>query len=843
MNIFEKKLKAAVKPELPVEPIALYQTCPYKENYGYLRGIQEEVLKAWHNVRERRDVVCKMNTGSGKTLTGLLMLYSKLAENQGPALYLCPDKQLLDQTIYLAGLYGIPVCKFDEGSSVFPTDFMNNKSILVTTFHRLFNGRSIFVKNNIEIGALLLDDAHKCMDIARDNSTIKLPRNHIISKKLFNLFTSDLEHQLIGRFHRLEGCDPLVFTKVPYWAWIEYQKEIVKIINDYMEPIVNDYENQEDIKFIWPLVSDNIYSYDCYFNGNDMEISPIHVPYHENPSFNEAKFRYILSATFEDDYDLIKDLGIDPQGVLNPIVPSDRKDVGKRLILAPSRFEPSLNSEVCRKFIAKYPKKGYNTVVLVPSSAKATPWKELGATIVDKNNILKAVEQLGKSRNNFFVFVNRYDGIDLHNDLCRILVIDGLPRYNSIKEEYEEPRLESLSASKKAQVIEQGLGRATRSGGDYCVTYIIGDDLVTFLGYEKNLKHFTPMTRAQITLGLELLDEVEDKDEPLKTIETTASYCLSQDTNWHLFHTQALIHAGKEEVTDEKRHKIDLATIENEAIEKFRRRKYGDAADILLMRIVNKISEKTKEKAWYYQLAAQFNYLGDKVESNNLQLKAVEITTLTFQPKSSYVFKKIESKGIQVGNLQKIISEFSKPQDIVLHIEEILKKFKYNPDIDADHFEKSLFELGTFLGFATQTPEKELGNGPDGLWCLTNGIYLILEAKSRAIHAEITRENINQLLGSEEWFKKRYPDKVNDYYAVTLQHTNKKSEKVNESPQTKVLDLPSLEKLHENLRGFGQSLQGTTTSGHKDAEIMKALIAYKLTPELFVQTYLKGVKQ
>lgn len=842
MNIFDKKLKAAAKPEIPIAPIELYQTCPYKENYGYLRGIQEEVLNAWHSVRGQRDIICKMNTGSGKTLTGLLMLYSKLAEKQGPALYLCPDKQLLDQTLYLAGLYGIPVCKFDEKSNAFPADFMNSKSILVTTFHRLFNGRSIFVKNSVEIGALLLDDAHKCMDIARESSTIKLPRNHVISKKLFALFAADLEHQLVGRFHQLEGGDPFAFTKVPYWTWMGYQKEIVKIISDYMDTISNDYENQEDIKFIWPLVADNIFSYDCYFNGNDMEISPIHVPYHANSSFNEARFRYILSATFEDDYDLIKDLGIDCQSVLNPIVPSDRKDVGKRLILAPSRFEPSLTSQVSREFIARYPKKGYNTVVLVPSTAKAGPWKKLGATVVDKKNILIAVNKLSQSKSNFFVFVNRYDGIDLYNDLCRILVIDGLPQYNSIKEEYEESRLESLSASKKAQIIEQGLGRATRSGGDYCVTFIVGDDLVTFLGYEKNLNHFTPLTRAQIMLGLELLDE-EGGDQALKTIETTAGYCLSQDPSWHQFHTQKLLQADKEVLTDDKRHKIELAAVENEAIEQFRRRKYKDAADTILTKIVNQTNEKTKEKAWYYQLAAQFYYLGNKVESNNLQIKACDITTLMFHPQNIHMFKRIESKGAQAANVRRIIEDFAKPQDVILNIEEILKNLKYNPDIKAGHFESSLNTLGNFLGFVSQLPEKEVGNGPDCLWCMTNGIYLILEAKSRATHTEITRDNINQLLGSEEWFKKQYPDKVDDYYAITLQHTEKKGDKVNPSAQTKVLDFPSLEKLHENIRQFGQSLQGTATNGHTDKEISQLLVAYKLTPDLFVSTYLKDVKK
>lgn len=55
-----------------------------------------------------------MDTGSGKTLTGLLMLYSKLKEGVGPAVYLCPDNQLVEQVYQQAFLYGIPVCKFEH---------------------------------------------------------------------------------------------------------------------------------------------------------------------------------------------------------------------------------------------------------------------------------------------------------------------------------------------------------------------------------------------------------------------------------------------------------------------------------------------------------------------------------------------------------------------------------------------------------------------------------------------------------------------------------------------------------------------------------------------------------
>jgi replicative superfamily II helicase len=111
MNIFQKKLASTQVKQLPIDPIELFQKLYRKEGYSYLRGIQEEVLSEWHKTRHKKDVLCKMNTGSGKTLVSLLMLYSKMVEGVGTSVYLSPDKQLLEQTKQQAELYGIPVCE------------------------------------------------------------------------------------------------------------------------------------------------------------------------------------------------------------------------------------------------------------------------------------------------------------------------------------------------------------------------------------------------------------------------------------------------------------------------------------------------------------------------------------------------------------------------------------------------------------------------------------------------------------------------------------------------------------------------------------------------------------
>jgi replicative superfamily II helicase len=482
MDIFKRKLKETNSSEKPIDPIDLYPTLFHEEGYEYLRGVQSEVLSEWHETREKRDLICKMNTGAGKTLVGLLMLYSKLMEGIEHAVYVCPDNQLVNQTIEQANNYGIPVCTFGPDGD-FPHEFMNNEEVLVCTFDKLFNGMSIFgvegeSKHFVSIGAIVVDDAHTCVNRAKSNSTIKVSSEHELYKRLLRLFSDSLKSEATGTYRDLIKKKPGTYMRVPYWSWLDNHNNIIDIIAEYTD--------ENDIKFPWGLIKDNLLQCNCFFSSNHLEIVPMNVPYYQIPAFNEANHRYFLSATFEDDTDLLKNLGVNKESILNPIVPKDRKDIGERLILTPNRYDSSLTDNKMRKLIAKAEGK-FNVVVIVPSRYHAQIWTDLGAEKVDKHNINDAKEKLKNSSDNFMVFINRYDGVDLPGDMCRMLILDGKPGYYNISDRYfASTRIHStILDAKLAQVIEQGLGRGVRSGSDYCVVFILDTELVKYLGYNK----------------------------------------------------------------------------------------------------------------------------------------------------------------------------------------------------------------------------------------------------------------------------------------------------------------------------------------------------------------------
>lgn len=129
--------------DLPIFPKEIFESSIRQSKFSYLRGDQEKVLEQWFSKRNEKDTVIKMNTGGGKTTVGLLQLQSSINEELGPALYLCLNNQLIEQVIRDAVDLGIKCVKIDENNEL-PLEFLNGEAILVTTFQKLFNARSIF---------------------------------------------------------------------------------------------------------------------------------------------------------------------------------------------------------------------------------------------------------------------------------------------------------------------------------------------------------------------------------------------------------------------------------------------------------------------------------------------------------------------------------------------------------------------------------------------------------------------------------------------------------------------------------------------------------------------------
>lgn len=175
---FTKKMKKSDAKKND-NPIDIYESLDRTSLAGPLRVSQEKVLRKWYEGKiDKKDTIIKLHTGEGKTLIGLLILLTKLNRKEGSCVYICPNKYLVGQVCKEAVKFGIQVCTIGE-NNLLPNEFMNGNRILVTHVQKMFNGKTIFGTGNLSepIGAIVLDDAHACIDSIRDAFVIKIKRN------------------------------------------------------------------------------------------------------------------------------------------------------------------------------------------------------------------------------------------------------------------------------------------------------------------------------------------------------------------------------------------------------------------------------------------------------------------------------------------------------------------------------------------------------------------------------------------------------------------------------------------------------------------------------------------
>ena len=214
-----------------LEPREIFNALPHKkaEKFQYPRDVQSQVWTKWYGKRNEDSLIIKMNTGSGKTVVGLLILKSCLNEGKFPVVYVCPDKYLVKQVIDAAEELGIETT---EDTNSFR--FLSGKAILIINIYKLVNGRSVFGVGDegakIKISSLIIDDAHACLDTIENQFTIKIPVNTDIYKKLYDVVSESLHKQYESKAFEIESGESSSYMQVPYWTWQDKITEIIQIL-------------------------------------------------------------------------------------------------------------------------------------------------------------------------------------------------------------------------------------------------------------------------------------------------------------------------------------------------------------------------------------------------------------------------------------------------------------------------------------------------------------------------------------------------------------------------------------------------------------------------------------
>ncbi len=381
---FKKKLGLKSIPK-KINPIEIYDELDRKSQTGPLRPVQIEILKEWWlNRKEDKDLILKLHTGQGKTLIGLLILQSILNEKKGPCLYVCPNKYLVEQTSQEAEKFGIGYVTIEDD---LPDKFLNSEKILITHVQKVFNGKSKFGVGGkfTKVNTVILDDSQACIDSINDSFKIKVNNQHELYKKLFQLFEDDLREQGEGSLEEIKSKSKEshnTLLPVPYWSWQDKKSEVIKALLESA--------NENEVKFAWPLIKDNLENCQCFITGKELEISTILSPISKFGTFSKAEHRILMSATTQNDSFFVKGLGLNIEAVKNPLINKNEKWSGEKMILIPWLIHEELKETyIINKFAEKDVNRRIGCVVITSSFKKAETYDKLGSIIVKSDNIFK----------------------------------------------------------------------------------------------------------------------------------------------------------------------------------------------------------------------------------------------------------------------------------------------------------------------------------------------------------------------------------------------------------------------------------------------------------------------
>ena len=705
-------------------------------------------------------MILKLHTGQGKTLVGLLMLQSKLNEGVSPALYLCPNNFLVNQTVEQAQAFGIHcVTTADE----LPDEFVEGRAILVTVVHKLFNGLTKFGlgAKSLPLGSVLVDDAHACIDAIKDQFVIKLrhkqPNEASAYAEIIGLFETELRSQGDGSFEDIRRKDYNAYLPVPYWDWWDKTSEVARILSRHADT--------DAIKFVWPLIKDSLRHTLCLVSGTQVIIAPHLPPLEQFGSYNSASHRFFMSATVTDDSFLVKGLGLTPSTVQNPLVDPQETWCGEKMILIPSLIDDQLSRAAIVEALAKEtPSRQFGIVVLVPGAQRCADWLKYGARVVDKNSIAKAVEDLRKrSYSKAIVIANYYDGIDLPDNMCRILVMDSKPFAEELLDRYLEDRRQGskLIAGRIARIVEQGMGRSVRGEKDYCVIILIGSDLVRALQAPGQREFFSDQTRMQIQLGKSIAEfakeEIEAGKNPMTAFKGLVNQCLQRDAGWKDWYVEQMntMESRGQPTRDDL---LSIFQIEMSAEREFQGGSYDRAAEAI-QGLIDQYAITHSDKGWYLQEMARYTYPSSKAQSNELQKNAHKTNHSLLRPKEGMIFSKVPTLTPQrrLERIKEWLASHELFEAVATELDAILTCLSFG--VIADRFEQALKDLASTLGFDSDRPDKEWKEGPDNLWGLRDNQYLLFECKSEVDinRAEIDKRETDQMNRSSAWFKRYYP--------------------------------------------------------------------------------------
>ena len=794
------RLGSAPKSDAPASLVELFGQLDRKATHTSLRPAQVSALALLQEQIDERDIVIKLSTGSGKTVVGLVYAEMMRRKHKGePSVYLCPTKQLVDQVVQTGNSIGVKVSVFPKDG--YPYDAFEGEAVLAATYDRLFNSRSVFKNKSIQPSCIVLDDVHAGVERVRGCYTATIPSS--CYAPIREILQPLCEPTDPGAWNGIATGQSDARYEVPFWIWSSVQKQIFQALDKRKE--------DPELLYRW----DNITRYPelarLCISGSAAELSLPIAAVEENAQYSQAKHRLFMSASIKDGSFLISDLACSPGALERLVEPPEDEGAGERMILPTSLISADATKKEVA-FICTGLAKETNVVVLTSAEAQANLWVEAGATLSTADQVESALARLRSTVGNYAVFAQRFDGVDLPDDACRVLVIDGVPMGERMCDRIDAARQKDSPAYEVRTVnrFEQALGRAVRSSADFAAVILVGTDIAAFIGKKSVRDLLEGRTRVQVELGKELA-KMAPGMALTDVVVNMVRAIMDRAPDWKEAHRKRVREAPKS-----SRKGTGLTVHERQAVaarkafELAKARNFQAAVPILREAAADPAMHSVQQAETLYR-AASYLHQFDAPAAAGLFQKVFQLNS-NFPRPDQPIDKKFARSTSQAVAVCAYFGQYASASAAIAKLDEIKGMLAYAGS--ASSVEQGILELGQALGAESSRPEKETGRGPDNLW-LFEAVGFCIEAKSEKT-APISKDDAAQLMLSNQWCAGRVDLDAKDLHPVFATAVSAADRKEDIAFGPRLMDEPTVFGLLAKLRAMvvGLSFEGPLFNDH-----------------------------
>lgn len=747
---FPKRPRAA---KAPANPEALFGALPKTPTRApVLWAHQADQLRSYFNQHgDAPDVALELPTGSGKTLVGLLIADWRRRAKDHRTVYACPTVQLAEQVHKSARQQGIETTLLvgtrSQWDSAHLASYTRAVSVVVTTYSHVFNRYSAFS----DVQSLVFDDAHAAESYVAESWSLTVPRSHALYRMLLEILRDDVDGMFVDRMINKTDESPHdpEIRVMPMSALIHKRSELVRVLQEAAE------DKKETLRYDILRLLPSLQSCLFYINQKEWYIRPYIPPTFDHAPFVEATQRVYLSATLGNGGELERAFGRPKVARIGVPEQWEQSGSGRRFFVFPSLVENSSFGEA-RSVEDKAVEGEAETVEpslterILNLSDKRVVLAQDGPTTERVAKVLKVPsDQLFRVSDKQFkdfldapkgtlLAANRYDGMDLANDACRMMLMQGLPSTSHLQDRFLESKLRArdvLLERVRTRVI-QGLGRCTRGPQDYSVVVVEGEQLVRFLSRRENRSAMPVDLQAEIEYGLYTSASVD-----AETLLALTASALRQDATWQTQAEPEIIEWRQELETELPAASQKLASTAAKEVQAWRASwsEQWDKAAQLAMEVhegLNGTELTAYRSLWAYlafswltlaasagsptlEKANEYWKLAEAASVGTTWLKEIQrtaVTAPTLEPWDESAVKKIHE-----------LAQQTKPAKLSAVLGGMVADLANKK---ADIYERGLTTAGTLLGARAFKPEGEAR--ADSVW-LWDNLWLTLEAKSEQL--------------------------------------------------------------------------------------------------------------